>query len=433
MNFICDNINKNDVSHLTFAGLDTVELAKEYGTPLYLLDVDRVREKCRLYISSLKKHFGDNVLPLYASKALSFVGIYRVLKDENMGIDVVSGGEFYTALKAGFPSDKVYFHGNNKTDSELKFAIDNNIGCIVVDNLNELNFVDEYCNKISKKQKILLRVTPGIDPHTFKAVVTGNVDSKFGFAIETGQAEEVTIEILKKKNVVFYGYHCHIGSQIFDSEPFYDAAKIMTGFIANMQDKYGINVRELNLGGGIGVRYVEDQPCLDIDTILGEIATHIKNACLEAKINIPKILIEPGRSIVADSGMTLYSCGGLKEITGYKKYLPIDGGMSDNPRYALYQAEYTVYNASRIDDSADTVCDVVGKCCESGDIIQENVSIAFPQKGDIIAVCTTGAYNYSMASNYNKIPRPPIVGISNGTAEILVKRESYEDLISNEL
>ena len=433
MNFICDNINTNDAAHLTFAGLDTVELANEYGTPLYLLDTDRVREKCRLYISSLKKHFGDNVLPLYASKALSFVGIYRILKEENMGIDVVSGGEFYSALKAGYPADKIYFHGNNKTDAEIKYTIDNGIGCIVVDNLYELNVIDEYCEQIGKKQKILLRVSPGIDPHTFKAVVTGNVDSKFGIAIETGQAEAATVEILKKSNVDFFGYHCHIGSQIFDSIPFYDAAKIMTSFIADIQHKYGYVTKELNLGGGIGVRYVHSQPDLDIDTILGEIAEHVKVTCEAAGIDVPKILIEPGRSIVADSGMTLYTAGGLKEINGYKKYLPIDGGMSDNPRFALYQSEYTVYNASRINEEIDTICDVVGKCCESGDIIQENVSIASPQKGDIIAVCTTGAYNYSMASNYNRIPRPPIVGISNRTAQLLVKRESYENLTANEL
>lgn len=433
MNFICDNINKNDVAHLTFAGMDTVELAKEFGTPLYLLDTDRVREKCRLYISSLKKHFGENVLPLYASKALSFVGIYRILKEENMGIDVVSGGEFFSALKAGYPAEKVYFHGNNKTDSELKFAIDNGIGCIVVDNLFELEVIDEHCKKLGKKQKILLRISPGIDPHTFKAVVTGSVDSKFGLAIETGQAEEATVEILKKENVELFGFHCHIGSQIFDSIPFYDAAKIMTKFIADIQHKYGFVTKELNLGGGIGVRYVESQPDIDIEAIIGEISEHVKATCDEAGIVMPKILLEPGRSIVADAGMTLYTSGGLKEITGYKKYLPIDGGMADNPRFALYQSEYTVYNASRINDKTDTVCDVVGKCCESGDIIQENVSIATPQKGDIIAVCTTGAYNYSMASNYNRIPRPPIVGISNKTAKILVKRESYEDLTVNEL
>lgn len=433
MNFICNNINTNDDGHLTFAGVDTVSLAKEYGTPLYILDTDRIREMCRLYISSLKKHFGENVLPLYASKALSFVGVYRILKEENMGIDVVSAGEIYTALKAGYPSDKMYFHGNYKTDDEIRFAIDNEVGCFIVDNLNELEVIDEYCARKGKKQKVMMRLSPGIDPHTFKAVVTGNVDSKFGVAIETGQAESATVEFLGKKNIDFCGYHCHIGSQIFDSIPFYDAAKIMTKFIADMKRKYGFITRELNLGGGIGVRYVDAHPELDIDAILGEIAGHVRNTCAEAGIAIPKILIEPGRSIVADAGMTLYTAGGLKEITGYKKYLPIDGGMSDNPRFALYQAEYTVYNASRIDESADTVCDVVGKCCESGDIIQENVKISSPQKGDVIAVCTTGAYNYSMASNYNKIPRPPIIGISNGKAEVLVKRESFSDLAINEL
>lgn len=433
MNFICNNININEHNHLTFAGMDCVELAKEFNTPLYLLDTDRIREKCRLYISSLKKHFGDNVMPLYASKALSFVGIYRILKEENMGIDVVSAGELYSAMKAGYPASMAYFHSNYKTDSEIKFSIDNGIGCIVVDNEAELRTVDDYCSQINKKQKIMLRLSPGIDPHTFKAVVTGNVDSKFGSAIETGQAEEITKLALSMENVTLVGFHCHIGSQIFESEPFHDAAKIMTRFCAMIEKKYGFVTTELNLGGGLGVRYIDAQPEIDIDSILGEIAAHIFDTCKEAGISVPKILLEPGRSIVADSGMTLYTASDIKEITGYKKYLPIDGGMADNPRFALYNAEYTVYNASKAGDSNKVVCDVVGKCCESGDIIQENVEIVEAKKGDIIAVCTTGAYNYSMASNYNRIPRPPIVGISNKKTEVLVKRESYEDLTKNEL
>ncbi|MEE1043667.1 MAG: diaminopimelate decarboxylase [Clostridia bacterium] len=429
---ICNNISIRD-NGLCFAGVNAESLARKYGTPLYLMDEDKIRENCRTYVNAMNRYFDGNAMPLYASKAASFKRIYEIVKDEGMGIDVVSSGEIYTALKAGLSLENAYFHSNNKTDEDVEFAIKNGIGCFVVDNAEELAVIDKYAKIHNIKQKILLRLTPGIDTHTYEAVNTGKVDSKFGTAIETGQAEIITKHALMFKNIDLAGFHCHIGSQVFDSDTFFRGSEIMLNFIADMKINLGYEARELSLGGGYGVRYTENDPYINIDDNIRMVAEVIKKKCGELYLKIPKILMEPGRSIVADAGMTLYTVGTVKMIPGYKNYVSIDGGMTDNPRFALYGSEYTLYVANRMNEEKNFECSVVGRCCESGDIIQENVKMPKPNRGDIIAVCTTGAYNYSMASNYNRIPRPPIVMLKNKQDYVAVKRESLEDIIKNDL
>ena len=430
--YILDNLSDNADGNLTFAGLDTVELAKKYGTPLYVMDENKIRRRCREYIIALNKYF-KNAKPLYASKAASFKRIYEIVKEENMSVDVVSGGELYTALKADFPSENIYFHGNNKTVVEIEFAVKNKIGCFIVDNLYELENVNDLAGSYGIKQKILLRITPGIDPHTYEAVATGKVDCKFGSAIETGQALEIVKEALKCENLILDGFHCHIGSMVFDHTPFSDSAKVMLEFIADVKKETGYLANTLNLGGGFGVRYVASDPELDIDKCIGDMAKVIKEYCEKLDIDEPQILMEPGRSIVGDCGITLYTVGAVKEITGYKKYVAIDGGMSDNPRYALYGSEYSAIIANKATENRNYKCTIAGKCCESGDLIQEDTLIQTPVSGDILAVLSTGAYNYSMASNYNKIPRPPIVMVSDKSDYVAVRRETYEDLLKNEI
>ena len=422
------NLSVNNKGHLEIAGHDTVELAAKYGTALYVMDEDKLRENCRVYVDSMKKYFGEDSMPLYASKALCFTEIYRIVSSCGMGTDIVSSGELYTAIKAGFPLEKAYFHGNNKTDADIEYAIENGIGYFIVDNEEELCAVDRIASSHGINQKILLRITPGIDPHTHKAIVTGNVDSKFGSPIETGRAFEITAMALSKKNVTLEGFHCHIGSQIFECDPFCDAADIMIKFIADVKEKFGFAAKTLNLGGGFGVRYIEEDPQIDIEKNIADVASHIKNRCAELSVEMPKILMEPGRSIVADCCITLYTVGSVKEIKGFKNYVSVDGGMPDNPRYALYASSYTVLVASKADKAADFKCSIAGRCCESGDLIQENVMIARPERGDILAVLTTGAYNYSMASNYNRIPRPALVLVGKNGDRVAIKRESFEDL-----
>lgn len=427
------NLSINEKGHLSFAGVDTVELAKEYKTPLYVLDEQRIREKCRAYINSMKKYFGEDSQALYASKALSFKEIYKIVKDENMSVDVVSGGEIYTAKESGFPMERVYFHGNNKTDDEIAFAMDMGVGFFMADCREELLAISRIAGEKGITQKIIMRLTPGIDTHTYEAVRTGQVDSKFGTAIETGQAIKMVEFALSLPNISLEGFHCHVGSQVFDGETFCQSAEIMIDFIALVKKELGYEAKTLNLGGGFGVRYVESDPHLDIENTIKEISVYVKNKCASANINMPKILMEPGRSIVADAGLTLYSVGSVKTITGYKSYASVDGGMGDNPRYALYGSLYSALIANKAGKEASFKCTIAGKCCESGDLIAEDIKLQECEKGDILAVLTTGAYNYSMASNYNRIPRPPIVILKDGKSRIGVKRETYEDVVKNDM
>ncbi|MBO5953750.1 MAG: diaminopimelate decarboxylase [Oscillospiraceae bacterium] len=428
-----DNLAVNEAGHLIFAGYDTAALAKEYGTPLLLMDEQRIRNRCRAYQEAMAAYLPAGSRPLYASKALSIKRIYEIMREEDMGVDVVSSGELYTAVKAGFPMENAYFHGSSKTDADIRFAMENRIGCFVCDNADELDAIDAEAGRQGIRQKILLRLAPGIDPHTHQKINTGRVDSKFGVAIETGQAEQLVLRALEKKNVELLGYHCHVGSQLFDHTLFCDSATNMLKFTAEMGRKMGYTAKVVNLGGGMGVPYISADPSIDYAENIRIIGAHIQAVCEKLALTPPVILMEPGRSIVADSGMTLYTVTGLKQIPGFKNYVAVNGGMTDNPRYTLYQSDYTVLSPGRMNDTADFVCTVAGCCCESGDLIQENVKLPQPKRGDLLAVLTTGAYNYSMASNYNRVPRPPVVMVGKDGPYTAVRRERYEDLLQYDL
>ena len=427
------HFDTNEKGHLTVGGMDTVELAQKHGTPLYLVDENALRTQCRTYRRAAVESFGEDALPLYASKALCFTEIYRIAAEEGMGIDCVSGGELYTAKKAGFPAQRIYFHGNNKTDKDISDAMDMGVGTFVVDNCDELCAVSAEAVRRGITQRILLRITPGIDPHTHKAIVTGNVDSKFGSAIVTGQAMDIVKKAIAADGIELAGLHCHIGSQIFDIEPFADAAKIMTKFISEIKKECGYEIKELNLGGGLGVRYTEYDREIDYDAAVADIAAVVKGLCAESGIKLPRVILEPGRSLVAAAGATLYTIGSVKEIPNFRNYISVDGGMPDNPRYALYQSQYTALIANKATAPRDYRATIAGRCCESGDLLGENMEIQKAERGDILAVLVTGAYNYSMASNYNRIPRPPVVMIKDGKDRVAVKRETYEDLTRNDI
>ena len=428
------NFDVNEKGHLTIGGADAVELAKEFGTPAYILDENTIRENCRIYKKAATECFGADALPLYASKALCFTGIYKLVAEEGLGVDCVSGGELYTAKKAGFPAEKIYFHGNNKTDKDINDAIDMGVGTFVVDNNDELDALSAIASARGITQRILLRITPGIDPHTHRAVVTGNVDSKFGSAIVTGQAMEIVKRAISAKGVKLAGIHCHIGSQIFDTDPFADAASIMIRFIADIaRECDGFEIEELNLGGGLGVKYTEYDREIDYAKTIAEMADIIKGFCKDSGIRMPRIILEPGRSLVAAAGATLYTVGSVKEITGFRNYISVDGGMPDNPRYALYQSQYTALIADRASEPRDYRATLAGRCCESGDLLGENMEIQRAKRGDTLAVLVTGAYNHSMASNYNRIPRPPVIMVKDGDARVVVKRETYEDITANDV
>ena len=430
MTFVCENIGVNAENHLTFAGQDTLRLAEEYGTPLYLMDEDRIRHNCRLYLDAFQTSFRAGSLPHYAAKAAAFKAICRVVAEEGMGIDVCSPGEIATAVAAGVDMGKVMFPSNGKSDEDIHYAMDMGIGAFVIDNVEELLAIEAEAERRGIAQKALLRLTPGIDPHTYAAVDTGKVDSKFGVAIETGQAEDFIRLALKQKHIELLGYHCHVGSQVFGEDVFERAAAVMLEFIAEMAKKTGYRAEVLDLGGGYGVHYVADDPAIDIPAKIASVGKTVKETCERLGIPEPAIHMEPGRSIVADAGMTLYRVLAVKRITGYKSYVTIDGGMTDDPRYALYGSRYTVLAAGKMWETADFRTTLAGRCCESGDLIQENILLPDSVcRGDVIAVCTTGAYNYSMASNYNRFGRPPVVMLRGGESYVAVRRETAEDLL----
>lgn len=422
--------------HLEIGGCDAVELAKKFGTPLYVMDEKYIRDMCRVYRDTIEKKYGGNGLVLYASKAFSCMAVYKIAQQENIGVDVVSGGELYTAVKAGFPADKIYMHGNNKLRSELEYALECGVGTIVVDAYSELDMLDGLAGKCGKKQDILLRVNPGVEAHTHHFIQTAKTDSKFGFSLSDGTAEKITEYALGKKNLRLRGYHCHIGSQIFEKQSFRLAADKMMAFMSGMKQKFGFVADKLNLGGGYGIWYTDEdakissaQYALYLDAVVDEIKAKSK----EYSLDEPYLLIEPGRSIVGEAGVTLYTVGAIKEIPGVKKYVAVDGGMFENPRYALYQAKYTAVLAKRMNDKADDVVTVAGKCCESGDIVCANVPLPKAKTGDILAVLSTGAYNYSMASNYNRNPIPPVVLAGEGHADYIVKPQTFEDIVRNDV
>lgn len=431
--FVSDCLGVSPDGHLTIGGCDTVALAAKYGTPAYVMDEENIRQSCRQFKASIDEFYEGNGLVLYASKAFSCKEIYRVVASEGLGADVVSGGELYTALKAGFPANRIYFHGNNKTREELVMALDAGVHRIVVDNLTELAVLDKLAKEKGKVVDILFRIKPGIDAHTHAFIRTGQIDSKFGLALENGEAMEAVREALSFSNVNLAGLHCHIGSQIHEIEPFELAAEVMLTFIKKIFDETGFLVKELNLGGGFGIKYTDEDRPQKYTAYMQRVSTVVKKKAAQFGLPVPFVLIEPGRSIAAPAGITLYTVGAVKEIAGVRNYVSIDGGMVDNPRYALYKSSYEVMVANRAADPKDYVATIAGRCCESGDLIQENARIQKPAPGDIVAVLATGAYNYSMASNYNRIPRPPVVFVKDGESRVVVKRESFEDLVQNDL
>ncbi|MDD3839229.1 MAG: diaminopimelate decarboxylase [Clostridia bacterium] len=426
-----ENIKVNAKGNLEIGGCDTIELVEQYGTPLYVLDETYLRQMCRTYNDSLKQYYGDGLV-LYASKAFCSVGLLKIIQQEGLGLDVVSGGEIYTAIKSGFPLEKVYFHGNNKTSDELKLAIKKGIGTIVIDSELEIHLIEKIAGSMGKKVDVLLRIKPGVEAHTHEYIQTGQDDSKFGLGINDGSALRALVLIKQSPSINFKGFHCHIGSQIFEIKPYKLAIDIVTDFILNVKNQLGLDTIELNLGGGFGIRYTEQDRPKDVPHSIKVISDTLKRKCVDKNLKMPKLVIEPGRSIVGEAGTTLYTIGTIKDIPNIRKYVSIDGGMTDNPRPALYQAKYDAIIANKATLSASEVVSIAGKCCESGDMLIRDIELPIAEPGDILAVFSTGAYTYSMASNYNRIPVPAVVLVNNGESSILVERETYEDLVSKD-
>ena len=431
--FVSDNLGVNASGNLTIGGVDTVALAKKYGTPLYVMDEDMIRRDCKTFQKSIDTYYDGQGLVCYASKAFSCKEIYRVMQSENMGIDVVSGGELYTAVQAGFDVTKACFHGNNKTTEELNMALDYGVGRIVVDNITELELLNSIAAEKGKTAEIMFRIKPGIDAHTHTFIRTGQIDSKFGVALETGEADDIIRRALELENVKIVGLHCHIGSQIFELDPFKLAAKVMLELIGRLKNEYNLEIAELNLGGGYGIKYTESDEPIDYDKYIEAISQEVDICCKRLGINRPFILMEPGRSIVAPAGLTLYTVGAVKKIPDIRTYVSVDGGMGDNPRYILYGSEYQAVSVSNPNGKPELKATIAGKCCESGDILVHYANLPNTKPGDLLAVLATGAYNYSMASNYNRIPRPPIVMIKDKKPYLAVRRETYDDIISCDL
>ena len=430
-----DTLKINNKGHLEIGGMDAVEIVKNFGTPLYVIDESYFREVARAYKNTIITTYGKGNVA-YASKAFSTTAIYNIASEEGLCADVVSGGEMYTAINAGFDMSKIYFHGNNKLVSELELAVSHNVGKIVIDNISELPIINDLAIKHNLIQKVLVRVNPGVEAHTHDFIKTAKVDSKFGFSINNGDAEKLIIEILKYKNIKFYGLHCHIGSQIFDTDPYITTVDIVTDFAAKLSRGNGIKVSELNFGGGFGIYYTDKDPAFkpsEYSRYVRLIAERLRERDVLLGLGMPELTIEPGRSLIGEAGVTLYSVGAVKDIVGIRKYVSIDGGMTDNIRPALYGAKYEVMCANHATMPHNETVTVAGKCCESGDIIARDVNLPAVVRGDIIAVFSTGAYCYSMANHYNRNLLPAVITVYKGKADYIVKPESYQDIIRNDV
>lgn len=422
-----DNLDVNDAGHLMLGGCDAVKLAEQYGTPLYVMNENKIREVCRSYYKIIKET-GINGLVAYASKSFTNKAMVKIIDSEGLGLDVVSGGELYTALSAGIDMKKVYFHGNNKTVAEMEMAVDHQVGRIVPDSIDEINALDEVCAKKGKRICVQVRIKPGIEAHTHDYIKTGTDDSKFGFGIFNGQAIAAIKTILESDNLDFAGLHCHIGSQIFELQPFIETVDVMTDFMLNVRAEFGVEIEEVNFGGGYGIHYVNtDKPLKPWEYVKAIIAA-LKSDCEKKGLKLPRFVIEPGRSICGEAGTTLYEVGSVKDIPGIVKYANVDGGMFDNPRPALYQAVYTSAVANKMHDKHFDEVAIAGRTCESGDILIKHAWIPKVERGDIVAVFSTGAYNYAMASNYNRLPIPAVVLVQDGKSAMMVKRQTYEDV-----
>ncbi|BCU81688.1 diaminopimelate decarboxylase [Polycladomyces abyssicola] len=420
----------NEYGHLEIGGCDTVELARRFGTPLYVMDEDLIRKRMREFRSAM----AETGLPhqvAYASKAFCTLAMCRLVAEEGLHLDVVSDGELHTALQAGFPPEHIHFHGNNKTPFELEMALEAGIGLFIVDNFVELSMLNDLAGKKGINARVLLRVTPGIEAYTHEYIQTGQEDSKFGFDLASGQAIEAAKLARDAAHLSLEGFHCHIGSQIFETEGFRLVVDKMAAFIRECRETLAVETRILNLGGGFGIRYQKEDRPLPIRQYVQAIADAVKTAFAGEPV-IPEVWLEPGRSIVGEAGTTLYTVGTMKEVPGVRKYVAVDGGMTDNLRPALYQAKYEALLANRAAEEPTEVVSIAGKCCESGDMLIWDLPLPSPRTGDILAVSCTGAYNYSMANNYNRIRRPAVVFVRDGQAKVVVRRETLDDLIHND-
>ncbi len=430
-----ESMMPNKDGELVIGGVKASDLRAKFGTPLYVMDVEFIKAVCRAFKDTINNSYEGFGGVAFASKSFSCKAIYAIMKSLDMNIDVVSAGEIYTALSSGFDISKAYFHGNNKLVSELEYAVDNNIGVVVIDNIEEIDILNEICAKKGVVQKVNIRTNPGVEAHTHSYIQTAKIDSKFGFSIENGDAMVAIKSILNRKNLHLNGVNCHIGSQIFDSNAFRLAVDVMTDFILEIDRETGYKVEELNMGGGFGVHYTENDPKFTLDdycNYIKIIAMAIKDATATKGLHRLKLMVEPGRSIVGEAGVTLYSVGNIRDIKGIKKYICIDGGMFDNIRPALYQAEYEAVIATKCFAKAEETVAIAGKCCESGDIIIDKIDLPVAKRGDLIAVFTTGAYGYSMASNYNRNAIPPVVMVEDGKADYAVKPQTFEDIVRND-
>jgi diaminopimelate decarboxylase len=417
---------------LYIGGISAAELAEQYKTPLYVMDEQLIRNQCKRYHDAFKVAKGKNRVA-YAGKAFLTLAMCQIVESEGLCLDVVSGGELFTAQKAGFPMDKVYFHGNNKTEDEIVMGVESKVGRFVVDNYHEMELIDSLAGERGQVQEILLRLTPGIEAHTHDYIKTGQIDSKFGFTpLENGIMNAVK-KAISLPNVELAGIHCHIGSQIFETQPFEDAVDVMMEILADIKAETGREIAELDLGGGFGIYYTEWDDPLAIEDFCAIMLSRAAEKSEDLGIKLPALTIEPGRSIVGNSGTTLYTVGSIKEVPGIRKYIAVDGGMTDNIRPSLYDAEYECAVCDKIVSSETETVTIAGKCCESGDILIKDFELAKAESGDILAVFGTGAYGYSMASNYNKIPRAAVVLVNSGMSKLIVQRESYEDLLRNEI
>lgn len=422
----------NQKGHLEVGGVDTIKLAKKYGTPLYVYDVALIRENCRAFINTFKK-FNVKAQVAYASKAFSSIAMLQVIAQEKLSLDVVSKGELYTALQAKFPTEKIHLHGNNKSIEEIEMAIKHNIGCIVIDNFYDIELIDYLLKKHEKKMDVLMRVTPGIESETHHYIMTGNEDSKFGFNLSNGQAEKAFKLLYNHEYMQFKGLHCHIGSQIFETNRYMTTTEILFKQISKWHNDYGYVPEVLNLGGGFGIRYTkEDQP-VPYDAFVEQMIETVQSHVKKLQIPMPEIWIEPGRSIAGNAGITLYTVGSMKEIPGVRNYISVNGGMTDNLRPALYNATYEGVIANKANEPTNSVASIAGKCCESGDMLIWDLPVPVVNSGDILAVFSTGAYGYSMASHYNRFPKAAVVFVENGEDHLVIQRETYKDVVKNDL
>lgn len=422
----------NEQGHLTIGGVDTIELAQHYGTPLFIYDTALIRKRARGFIDTFKE-LGVTAQVAYASKAFACVAAYQLAAQENLSLDVVSGGELYTAIKAGFPAERIHFHGNNKSIAELELAFETGIGCIVVDNFYEISILKEMAQQKNQKMKILLRVTPGVEAHTHDFITTGQADSKFGFDLNNGQADEAFKQVVNDAYIELLGLHCHIGSQIFETEGFSLAAGKVMQKMGVWKEQHGFVATVLNLGGGFGIRYTEEDTPLEPHEYVADMIKTVQAESEKLQLTMPEIWIEPGRSLVGDAGTSLYTIGSQKTVPGVREYIAVDGGMSDNIRPALYDAKYEAIIANKANDAKTSTYTVAGKLCESGDKLIIDAALQKAETGDILAMFCTGAYGYSMASNYNRVPRPAVVFVENGEHQLAIQRESYENLVLNDL